>query len=353
MIYLRGIIGKDITLKKVEAIFAANPDEKGFRLNSLGGSVVDGYDIFVYLEQKALEWCEVVGNCGSIATILPFAVPYEGRRIHPLATVTVHESRYEKLTGDLTIAKLHSAVDELSVINNQLLDVYESTGKLSREEWSAMLEKETILNADKAVEYGMFSEKTNLQNKMKGFLAQMRAFLGIAKNVMLELPEGGELYVDSEDADLIGKPVYLGENAAPDGEHILADGRVLVSENGLVKEIREAAPSATMGNNIETEMEELKNEADMAYNLLKAAKAEIERLKQDNVKATGLLKEAMAKTQEPVKVTTQPKPRMATAQVEQGGGQKTSSQEEASQMVADAFPNLCNFFVKEIQNKLI
>jgi hypothetical protein len=65
--------------------------------------------------------------------------------------------------------------------------------------------------------------------------------------MVVKLDDDREVFVFTEDGDLMGKRVVTVENgeptetAAPNGEHATEDGRVIVVADGVITEVKEAA----------------------------------------------------------------------------------------------------------------
>ena len=240
MVNLKGIVGQDITLQSVTAAFEAQPDADGFTINSPGGDVDTGIDVFMYLQGKGLKRCIAVGECSSIATLFPLAVPVEGREAHPLVKSVFHEARYPKLTGDLTSTELAYAASHLNVINDQFIDLYANNSTLTADEWREIIRGQKAFGADELVRIGMFGKKASIKiNMFQKFLKTMRAFVAKAVGMTYLTPDGAEIFVDEESMEC-----YLGDSVCPDGEHKGTDGDgkavILVVKDGKLLEVKAA-----------------------------------------------------------------------------------------------------------------
>ena len=215
----------------------------------------------------------------------------------------------------LTGEDLQSFADEIKAEEKKLLDIYVSViGEDKREEVEQLMKDSTNLTNEQAIRLGFatgklseqgsqvenkraFSfnnrmaelviknkkqsnqlEMANFKETLESFNSKMDAFLnkvGVTtenkednedletKNASAELSEGGSVYFDGELAE--GVALFTDETMetpAPDGEHILADGRVVTVADGMVASV---APASAEEEEEEVEeenkeVEELKNE---------------------------------------------------------------------------------------------
>jgi ATP-dependent protease ClpP protease subunit len=138
-------------LKKMDASIK----EVDLRINSPGGDVFEGYAIANRIKQHSAKFTIYIdGLAASIASIIAIAgdevVIGEGAQmmIHSAWTVAMGNAR-----------DLEKVIDRLGEIDEQLISLYvKKTGK-SRAEIRDMVEKETWLNADEAVEMGFADRK--------------------------------------------------------------------------------------------------------------------------------------------------------------------------------------------------
>lgn len=142
----------------VEALKAL-PDtinEIDVRINSPGGDVFEGWVIYNRLKQhKAKITTHIDGMAASIASIIMLAgdtiIMGEGAQImiHNAWTFAGGNSR-----------ELDAVSNRLQEIDQQLISAYAKKTKLSRDEISGYMEKETWFNADLAMELGFADSKS-------------------------------------------------------------------------------------------------------------------------------------------------------------------------------------------------
>lgn len=126
------------------------------RLNSPGGDVFDGVAIYNRLKQhKAKVTVYIDGLCASIASIIALAgdevIMGEG------ALYMIHLP-WTWSYGNRT--DFENVINRLQDIEEQMLSIYAKKSKLDKTEIRAMLEKETWLDADQAIEHGFVDKKS-------------------------------------------------------------------------------------------------------------------------------------------------------------------------------------------------
>lgn len=208
------------------------------------------------------------------------------------------------LTGD----DLQDFANEIKAEETKLLDLYVSViGEDKRNEVTELMKASTNLSNDKAIELGFATGKleakaeastenkraVSFNNKMAALVIKNKSNQNqkemslltetlnkindtLAKfknsdetetennetetlNASVELSEGGSVYFDGELAE--GVAVFTDEvmeTPAPDGEHLLADGRAITVSEGMVSAIAAASAEEPMDSE-NKEVDELKN----------------------------------------------------------------------------------------------
>ena len=307
------------SLTTLKNIVEANPEatELELYINSEGGDVIEGFAIHDYLNALGKEVTVVIeGLCASIATVIALAAKKEKRKMYSNAKIMIHNPYWTPSAPiGMESNELSSLASELAQVENQLADFYTSKLGLDITAVKEMMKAETWMTASKALEMGFVNSVINaasasarkqlpikaqikINNMNKEFTEEQKSWLeqkltqiensfknlfkGNVKNeLVVKLNDGKEVYVETEDGDLMGKQVYLMENGnvtetpAPDGEHTTEDGRVLVVAGGIVTEVKEAA-----------DVEAMKKENDE----MKKANAELTEQIQNNAKELENLK---------------------------------------------------------------
>lgn len=163
-------------------------------INSYGGSVKEGVAIYNQLKQKKCK--EIVayvdGFAYSIASIILQAAD---RRIMGLGTSLLIHNMWLQIAGNAE--DLRKAADDLDVLMESNRQIYLERINISEEELIEMLENETYLTPEQAVEMG-FADEINSKSKadpketfkeMQQNLTQMRKMLAEQKAFRTELLE--------------------------------------------------------------------------------------------------------------------------------------------------------------------
>lgn len=147
---------------------AQNQEEIEVQINSGGGSVFAGSEIYTALKSYGGKVTgKVVGIAGSAASVI--AMGCSELQISPTAQIMIHNSQ-GSFDGDYNA--MEQGAEILKGINESIANAYAmKTGK-NHAEILDMMNKETWLNAQKAVELGfadkiMFAENANVNNSVK------------------------------------------------------------------------------------------------------------------------------------------------------------------------------------------
>lgn len=164
-IYIYGAIGASFFEDSISAKqfsdelnkLAPTVNEISVRINSPGGDVFDGIAIYNRLKQhKAKKIVYIDGLAASIASIIALAgdevVAGEG------SLYMVHLP-WTFAMGNRTA--LDNTINRLMDVEEQLISIYAKRTKKDRQEIRAMLEAETWLDSDQAVEFGFIDRKSD------------------------------------------------------------------------------------------------------------------------------------------------------------------------------------------------
>ena len=151
-IHVNGVIGEDVTAEQVTSALASLSGKRvTVRVNSVGGGVSDGIAIYNALQRHKAGVDTVVDSlAASIASVIFLAG--QKRTIGVDALVMVHNP-WTIAAGDSS--RMRKTADVLDKHGEMILGIYARTMKASRAEIKAMMESETWLNADEALELGM------------------------------------------------------------------------------------------------------------------------------------------------------------------------------------------------------
>lgn len=251
-----------VCFKDIDAFCAAIPDDDtaiDIRLHCDGGSVTEGWAIYDRLRQTGKEITATIeGNCASMATIILLAAPKERRRAYENAHICIHNPWLcPWALGDaVTADDLQKYANDLRSEQERMVSLYvERTGS-DATELQNLMDEDKYIDTTEALRLGLISEivqplsaskKVMTEEKKKAsmfdrILAKMgfKSSKDLAQFVMgmdLNTADGNVITVVRED----GEP-QVGDQATPDGEWLMPDGTTIVVEQGVIVEVRPAAP---------------------------------------------------------------------------------------------------------------
>jgi ATP-dependent protease ClpP protease subunit len=277
---IAGEVGYDIMLSDFTS-------SSKFILNSYGGEVNEGFAIHDYLRGQTDSEVGVIGVCASIATVILLGA--KSRWASPNSMFLIHNP-WSITAGDAS--ELVKTADELKALQDRLVALYVRFLNIPEAEIVDLMVNETRMDAEKALGIGLIHEirtdwsgvengsevlegetakamfynlkrikmttvsKNELKDELKAFeesfftkvknlFKPIRAVALLVKDV-----NGQEIDFDVETEDQIAVGTKATVNGDPaKGEYVLADGRTLVFESGIVTEIKE--PSTVPGTTVE------------------------------------------------------------------------------------------------------
>lgn len=150
------------------------------RINSYGGEVAEGLAIYNLL--KSYEG-EVTTICDGFACSAASVVFMAGtKRIMPRSSLLMIHNAWTSARGDAD--DLRKAADDIEKITQPSVEIYTSVSNLDADEIKAMMDAETWIDADEALDYGFateINEEAEMQSLKDGILAKT-----VFKNKQLE-----------------------------------------------------------------------------------------------------------------------------------------------------------------------
>ena len=329
-----------VSYSDVQSFIDYNKDDSRIdvELHSCGGSCIEGYAIYDALRASGKEIsCTVVGTCASMATVILLAAPKERRAMYPNARLLIHNPHFASFEGMATIESLGNALNSLQNEKERMMAIYTERTGMAREILEAQMATDDWFGSDKAIELGFVSyvvpaasasinnnKKKSDMNGKKVSVAEAFKMLGIAlgitkdaKGLTITTSTGESLEVNRDG----GEP-QVGDEASPDGTHVLEDGRTIVVEGGKITDIREASEEAEgneEGEEAEASAHENEDESNALRNENDALKAQVAQMQSelDSLKA-------LAKSEEENRIL---------AAVEKAGGEAWLTKAAASTYV--------------------
>lgn len=168
-----GVVGEDVRAADVLAkIQAEKGDSIEVTIMSPGGSVVEGLAIYDALRAASENGQNIktsaLGMAASISSIIFMAG--DEREVSDNAEIMIHNSHV--MTGG-NKHELKDAIKTLDGMDSRMIDIYTSRAGLSAEEVTSLLDEETFMSADEAVNKGFATGKANalalvaIHNKQK------------------------------------------------------------------------------------------------------------------------------------------------------------------------------------------
>lgn len=150
------------------------------RINSYGGAVAEGLAIYNLLKSYA---GEVTTICDGFACSAASVVFMAGaKRIMPRSSLLMIHNAWTWASGDAD--DLRKAADDLEKITQPSVEIYTSVSNLDADEIKSMMDAETWIDADEALDFGFateISEEAAMQSLEDGILAKT-----VFKNKQLE-----------------------------------------------------------------------------------------------------------------------------------------------------------------------
>ena len=250
------------------AAMPEDDDTIDLRIDCRGGLISAGWAIVDALRAtgKTIK-ATIEGYCGSMAIAILLAASDRTGARHAL--LHAHRACFPPYTladsyNDRDLEKL---AEDLRTENNRLLDFYvERTGS-DRATLEALMDEDKDIDMERALELGFIhriaepmsastakkrwpKQETPKSNNMakNAFIEAFRAFaaaLGQKVNITEEDDKQNYVLVAADGTELnINKPegedIAVGDQATPDGEFVLEDGRKIKIEGGVITEIESA-----------------------------------------------------------------------------------------------------------------
>lgn len=327
-----------VSFDTIDDFVASIPEDDGkieMQINCPGGLVSEGWAIVDKLRSTGKDISAIIdGTCASMAVSVLLAA--SERRAQPHATLHIHKPYIPEYTlaGAYNEDDLEKLRADLARETEKMLDWYVERTGADREELRALMEEDKTIDMDEALRLGFVhsivppmsastatrrrawarhnnpNNETNMANsKLAEAFKAFASALGLAVNI--ESEEGGEnpsYTIETADNRTLtiykeeGAEPAVGDQAEPDGEFPLEDGRIIVVADGVITEIREAAPGEGEGEgaNAKNEGEGAgEGEGDKALQEENAAlKAENEQLKAEADEKDAKIAELEAKVAE-------------------------------------------------------
>ena len=261
----KGEISAEYVRSQIDAAKKANAAELKLIINSRGGSVYEGFSIYNDLKDAGIKVTAYIhGFCGSIATLIASSAGYV--EMSETAQYMIHNASGG---SQGTASEIESTAEALKQIDAILAQNYSNKTGRSVEEIKVLMDKTTYMTPQEAkslgfvdavrmpvAAFGNFNPNINMKKNNIGFNAKLAsAFKAIEealtgtepKNFVEPLADGMTIVYGEGELE-VGKEAYLDEamqEHAPEGEHALAAGKIIVVDAaGVIIEIRDIEAAA-------------------------------------------------------------------------------------------------------------
>ena len=310
-----GVIGQNYFYSDFLTDYA-NAKQQGLielQINSLGGSVVEGFAIADFIKQHSADFLSVTnsGNIASIATTIFLALPFEKRTYDINKGFFVIHNPFvpNEAIENTTAQGLSDASEKLKEIEDRMVnDVVKATGA-DKEAVKALMIVDKPLTIEQIKAFNIanvedlrvvaFFNPDNNKNEMnkneveeivskanESLLDKIKAVF--TKKIMaLSVTDSEGNQVNFPDVEE-GTELKVGDKADNNvtGDILLADGRTLVMVNGVIAEIKEKEEVIEEEPNVELEAlkaenQELKKQLQAKVLALKNIESKVVALKAD------------------------------------------------------------------------
>lgn len=264
-----------VSFDNIDEFIASIPEDDDcieMQINCRGGLVSEGWAIVDKLRSTGKKISAVIdGTCASMAVSVLLAA--SERRAQPHATLHIHKPYIPEYTlaDAYNEDDLQRLSDDLKRETEKMLDWYVERTGADRDELRALMDEDKDIDMDEAIRLGFvqsvvppmsastkrrsWRERSINQNtqsdmansKVANAFKAFASALGLAVNI--ESEEGNEkpsYTIETADNRTLtiykeeGSEPAVGDEAEPDGEFPLEDGRIIVVADGVIAEIREA-----------------------------------------------------------------------------------------------------------------
>ena len=259
VIQLHGEVSEEITLSDLQeqAGDISKFDTLVLEIASPGGSVSEGLNIMVWLDSLSAEGKRIVtvvtANSYSIASLIMLVADI--KLISNSAKVMVHNPMVPLLEY-VNANDLQQYIDNLRALENTMYELYEFFTGLNKEQIKKLMDNETYLNPQEAVEYGFADMVVDIKPKSYEMTANNKNEINMSKtlnilNKVIGMVNKSE-FINQIYSDLEGQEIEIFQmdpstygvgdrTSMEEGQVVLSDGSKLTISEGKISEIDRSA----------------------------------------------------------------------------------------------------------------
>ena len=274
------------TLETLQNLLNENPDEKDIKLqiHCDGGLVSEGLALYDCLRTSGRNiYCNVEGDCHSMAIVLLLAAPKSQRTANPNASFLIHEVQ-GGVSGSTTAVEKYA--EEMRELQERIIDIYADRTGYNRDDLAAAMAEEKVRDSRYMLEHGFIgaiNEYNTNQKKsnMFNWKEALDALLKKGEQAEKEGEQNGAQAAPANEIETLNARIAELEG---EKQNALAQVETLTQERDTLNDqvtnlTAERDAKADEVTNLTAERDNLQNSLDEANNTIAARDEEIKNLK--------------------------------------------------------------------------
>jgi len=274
------------TLETLQNLLNENPDEKDIKLqiHCDGGLVSEGLALYDCLRTSGRNiYCNVEGDCHSMAIVLLLAAPKSQRTANPNASFLIHEVQ-GGVSGSTTAVEKYA--EEMRELQERIIDIYADRTGYNRDDLAAAMAEEKVRDSKYMLEHGFIGAineyNTNQKkNNMFNWKEALDALLKRGEQAEKEGEQNGAQAAPANEIETLNARIAELEG---EKQNALAQVETLTQERDTLNEqvtnlTAERDAKADEVTNLTAERDNLQSELNTANETIAARDAEITNLK--------------------------------------------------------------------------
>lgn len=271
------------TLETLQNLLNENPDEKDIKLqiHCDGGLVSEGLALYDCLRTSGRNiYCNVEGDCHSMAIVLLLAAPKSQRTANPNASFLIHEVQ-GGVSGSTTAVEKYA--EEMRELQERIIDIYADRTGYNRDDLAAAMAEEKVRDSKYMLEHGFIGaiNEYNTNKKNMGFFDELKNLISKHEKEVKEQEQNGAQAAPANEIETLNARIAELEG---EKQNALAQVETLTQERDTLNEqvtnlTAERDAKADEVTNLTAERDNLQSELNTANETIAARDAEIINLK--------------------------------------------------------------------------
>ena len=267
------------TLETLQNLLDEHPDEKDIKLqiHCDGGLVSEGLALYDCLRTSGRNiYCNVEGDCHSMAIVLLLAAPKSQRTANPNASFLIHEVQ-GGVSGTTTAVEKYA--EEMRELQERIIDIYADRTGYNRDDLAAAMAEEKVRDSKYMLEHGFIGAineyNTNQKkNNMFNWKEALGALLKRGEQAEKEGEQNGAQAAPANEIETLNARIAELEG---ERQNALAQVETLTQERDTLTQERVTLNEQV--TNLTAERDNLQSELNTANETIAARDAEIINLK--------------------------------------------------------------------------